>query len=72
MTLTNEEIVELIKSYDDESKALKTELLRMCWFMRGGLSYEDLYTLSYEERKIVAEIVDKNLETTKESGLPFF
>lgn len=40
--------------------------------MRGGLSYDDAMMLSYDERKIISEIIKENLETTKESGLPFF
>lgn len=40
--------------------------------MRGGLSYDDAIMLSYEDRKIISEIIKENLDTTKESGLPFF
>jgi hypothetical protein len=28
--------------------------------------------LTQEDREIISKIVEKNLETTKESGLPFF
>jgi hypothetical protein len=28
--------------------------------------------LSYEDRVIIGKIIERNLETTKESGLPFF
>jgi len=44
----------------------------MAWYMRGGLSYEDALNLSEQERKNLNELIDKNLETTKKSGLPFF
>ena len=40
--------------------------------MRGSLSYEDAMMLSAQEREIVSDIVKSNLDTTKESGLPFF
>jgi len=40
--------------------------------MRGGLSYSESMMLSFEDREIIGRIVEKNLETTKESGLPFF
>ena len=65
-------IIKEIENLDKESKILKADLLKMCWYMRGGLSYEDAFTMSYEERKIVSDIVKENLETTKKSGLPFF
>jgi hypothetical protein len=40
--------------------------------MRGGLSYDDAMMLSHEERELIAKLIKSNLETTKESGLPFF
>ena len=40
--------------------------------MRGGISYEDAFYMSAEEREIISKIVKENLETTKKSGLPFF
>ena len=72
MTLTNDEVVAWLEKMDRESKALKQEILKFTWYMRGGLSYDDAIMLSYEDRKIISEIIKENLETTKESGLPFF
>jgi hypothetical protein len=57
---------------DKEAKALKKEALKFSWWMRGGLSYEDAMCLSYQERGLISDIIKDNLETTKESGLPFF
>jgi len=72
LTLTIEEIDEVVKEMDKESKAIKTELLRMCWFMRGGMTLEEAYNLDHETREIISNIVEKNLETTKETKMPFF
>lgn len=57
---------------EDESKALKTELYRLCWFMRGSISIEQAHMLDFQDREIIGEIIKGNLETTKESGLNFF
>jgi hypothetical protein len=62
----------MLDGYDKESKALKTEALKFCWYMRGGLTYTEAMDLSKAEREIVAKIVEDNIETTKKSGLPFF
>jgi hypothetical protein len=51
---------------------IKKNAMSMAWYMRGGLSYEDALNLSEQERKNLNELIDKNLETTKKSGLPFF
>lgn len=72
MSLKNEEIVELLEGYDKDSKAIKQDLLTTCWYMRGSISYDDAMLLSVEDRKIINTLIKNNLETTKESGLPFF
>jgi len=40
--------------------------------MRGGVTYQESLNMSFEERKIVSDIVKDNLETTKKTGQPFF
>lgn len=40
--------------------------------MRGGLSYDEAFQLSAEDREIIAGVVKENLDTTKKSGMPFF
>lgn len=72
MTLNYEDSVSLIEQQERESKAIKEELLRICWYMRGGISYDDASLLSQTERGIIDKIIKDNMETTKKSGLPFF
>lgn len=40
--------------------------------MRGGLTYDEAMTMGHLDREIIFEIVEENLETTKETKLPFF
>lgn len=70
--MTMEEIHKEVKKLEDESKALKKELYKLAWFMRGSLTFEQAYLLDVADRGIISEIVQENLETTKESQLPFF
>ena len=70
--MTMEEIHKEVKKLEDESKALKKELYKLAWFMRGALTFEQAYLLDVADRGIISEIVQENLETTKESQLPFF
>ncbi len=72
MTLDIDGINRLVNEYDSESKALKDELFKICWFMRGGMPPSEAYMLTYEDREIIGKIIEKNLEITKESGQPFF
>jgi hypothetical protein len=39
--------------------------------MRGGLQLEDAYNTNWEEREAIAKLVEKNLKTTKETGISF-
>jgi hypothetical protein len=72
LSLSNEEIVESLEQFDKEIKAIKKDLLTTCWFMRGSISYDNAMMLSYDDRRIITDLIKDNLETTKESGLPFF
>ena len=72
MTLDAQGILGLVKSYENQVKQIKEELLRFCWYMRGGVSYDQAMLLSVEDRRIINEIVKDNLETAKKSGMPFF
>ena len=57
---------------EQEADELRQQSLKMSWYMRGGLSYDDVLSLSYRERAMVSKIIKENLETTKSSKLPFF
>jgi hypothetical protein len=72
LTMTNEQISEYIDDLDKESDAIRTEALRMCWYMRGGITYDDAMQLSNSEKQLISKIIDENLETTKKTGLNFF
>lgn len=72
MILTRSETIQYIEDLDKESKAIKKEALQFSWYMRGGVSYEDAMCLSSQERDLIGDIIKTNMETTKESGLPFF
>jgi hypothetical protein len=66
------EIQELSEKMERETKALKNELYRVCWFMRGSLSITEAFDLSNEDLEILSRIIKDNLDTTKKSGRDFF
>jgi len=65
-------IEKLVASLDKDTKAIKEELFKYCWYMRGGLSVNEAHLLSAEDREIIAGIIEENLNTTKETQMPFF
>ena len=72
MGLSVDQIKELLEQFEKESKALKNEVLEMCWHMRGAVSYDDGMMLSYTDREIINKIIKEHIETTQKTGLPFF
>lgn len=72
MYLDIDGINKLIKEYDDDTKALKSEIYKICWYMRGSVTLSEAMNLSQEERILISKIIEDNLETTKKTGLPFF
>ena len=72
MTLVSDQITELINNMEEEVKQIKGDILKMTWFMRGGLTYEQAINLSVEERHLVNNIISENLETAKKTCMPFF
>jgi len=57
---------------EKDCNTIRQEAFKMCWFMRGGLTYEQAMQLGVAERNLINEIIKSNLETTKKSGMPFF
>lgn len=69
MTLTLEEIDQVVQEFDKESKALKHEIFKLAWWMRGAVSIEEAYMMDVADRRIVIDIIQENLETSKETGV---
>jgi hypothetical protein len=44
----------------------------MAWYMRGGIAYDQILNLSIKERDMIGKIIEDNLETTKNTKMPFF
>lgn len=72
MYLDIDGINKVVKEFEKDTKALKDELFRICWYMRGSISINESYLLSLEDREIIAKIIEDNLNTTKETRMPFF
>ena len=65
-------VQKLLDNMDNEVKSVKRNSLKFAWYMRGGVSYEDVLNMSEDEREIISKIVEENLETTKKTSMPFF
>ena len=44
----------------------------MCWFMRGGMSLTEVYETTPEDREVITQLIEDNLETAKKTKQPFW
>jgi hypothetical protein len=70
--LDSDGIVAMVDQMELETQNIRQEVLKQCWYMRGGLTYDEAMQMSTADRKIIAEIIKDNMDTTKKTGLPFF
>lgn len=64
--------MKLINDYEKDVEEIKRSALSMSWYMRGGVTYEDVLNMSQSERLAIGSIIENNLETTKNTQMPFF
>ena len=62
----------MVDQMDKEANDVRQEAIKVAWYMRGGVSYEQALQLSMSERTAISGLIKENLETTKRTGLPFF
>jgi len=62
----------MVDQMDTETNDIRQEAIKVAWYMRGGISYNQALQLSVSERTSISNLIKENLETTKKTGLPFF
>lgn len=70
--LDSDGIGKMIDAMEKETQDIRLDVLKLCWYMRGGVTFEEAMQMSQSDRDLIDTIVKENLETTKKSGLPFF
>jgi hypothetical protein len=69
--LTPQEIQEKLIGLEKETRRFKEDLFRISWYMRGGVTVNDLLTIySAEDREFMYNIINDNIEATKVSQMP--
>lgn len=71
LTKTTEEVEEIIQNMEKDVKSLQKDLLRIVWYMRGGVSITEAQDMSNQERKIIADIIKENMDNTNRYKVPF-
>tara|TARA_B100002003_G_C13906653_1_gene441433 strand:+ start:319 stop:534 length:216 start_codon:yes stop_codon:yes gene_type:complete len=63
------EVLKYLQSLQQELRDIEKQVFEICWYMRGGISLTEAWSLSFDQRTTVMEIINSNIERTKSSGL---
>lgn len=61
-----------VEGMERECSDLRNDSIKICWYMRGGVSYNEVMAMTLKERQLINALIKDNLETTKKTQLPFF
>ena len=68
--MSDSDIQSYVKNLEEITKNIKDEIFRISWYMRGGVTADQLlYQYSTEDRAIMNSIIKDNIEATKKSGM---
>jgi hypothetical protein len=62
-----EEIAEMISEMENESRAIHEQILDVCVYMRGALTYDQAWNLSFKELKLIQKNIKGRIEVLKKS-----
>ena len=70
--MSNSDIENYFKGLELEVKHIKDSIFRISWYMRGGVTSNELfYQYSKEDRDIIDNIIKDNIELSKKTGINF-
>jgi len=64
--------MEEVEVLENSVKQFKYDLSKLCWYMRGSVSLTEMYETCHEDRQVMGQLVEDNLETAKKTQQPFF
>ena len=67
-----QQVKQYLNDLDEAQTSIKKQALKIAWYMRGGATYQDVLNFCDEEIKFANQLIEQNLETTKNTKLPFF
>ena len=50
--------------------AIIREVTEICWYMRGGITWDQAWRLTYPEKTQIFKIIKENIERTEKTGIP--
>lgn len=62
----------MFKMYQRDIDMLVDQVIELCYFMRGAISYEEMMNRTMAERQHIGDFITKRLEAQKKSPYPVY
>lgn len=69
MERTNEGVRAILNEYRQAQRDLREQITDIMWHMRGGVTREEAWTLSYVERADMHRMIERRMEMVEKTGL---
>ena len=70
-TMSNSDISKYVERLESTVKGIKEEIFKISWYMRGGVSAQELFHVySSEDRMLLSSLIKDNIETIQKTKLP--
>jgi hypothetical protein len=66
--LPPDKLGDLLKSFANDTLALKEQIAEICYFMKGGIEFNSAWGMSYEDREITIGVINKRLKEAAPAG----
>lgn len=70
--MTTDQMEKYTNDMVKQVNSIEENAIRMSWYMRGGVTYNDIINMSFKQTEMINSVIDANLETTKKTKMPFF
>lgn len=71
-TTDREQIGKYVRSLQREAEGLINEAIRLSYFMRGAIQYEEIFYRTYAERRLMEDFIESRLETESKKMFPVY
>lgn len=55
-----------------EGEDIISSVIELSWYSRGSIPYKDMMEMTYAERTLVREFIDRRMETIKDHRYPIY
>ncbi len=62
--------MKLLDGLATQSRAITQEVADLCWYMRGSVTWDQAWRLTFNEKQAIAKTIKNNIERAEKSGQP--